>query len=235
MQRAQKSFRKIIDALESFYSRPAPPKVTDPLGMILFENVAYLVSDERREQAFNALCERVGLTPPEILMAHDETLLDVARLGGMLPAGRVEKLRRIAQIALQQFDGELDRVLKQPLAQAKKSLKKFPGIGDPSAERILLFSRTHPILALDSNGLRVLRRLGYGEERKSYSSTYRSAQEAVEAEVKKDFDWLIAAHQLLRRHGQELCKTARPLCSRCPLKSSCRYYLENVSTKQEND
>jgi endonuclease III len=124
--------------------------------------------------------------------------------------------------------------LTRPLAQAKKALKKFSGIGDPGAEKILLFSRTHLILALDSNGLRVLLRLGYGEERKSYSSTYRSAQEAVEGELKKDFDWLIAAHQLLRRHGQELCKTARPLCSRCPVKSSCRYYQEEVRLKRKN-
>lgn len=224
MPKARKSFQKIIDELEEFYGRPEPPRVTDPLGMILLENVAYLVSDERREQAFNALRERVGLTPPEILMAHEETLLEVAHLGGMHPAARVEKLRRIAQIALQEFDGDLDKVLRQPLAKAKKSLKKFPGIGDPSAEKILLFSRTHPILAVDSNGLRVLLRLGYGEERKSYASTYRSAQEAVKGELKKDFDWLIAAHQLLRRHGQELCKTNGPLCPSCPVKQSCEYY-----------
>ena len=235
MPKALKSFQKIISELQYLYGRPAPPKVTDPLGMILFENVAYLLSDERREQAFNALRERVGLTPPEILMAHEETLLEVARLGGMHPAARVEKLRRIAQIALQEFDGDFERVLKQPLAKAKKSLKKVSGIGDPGGEKILLFSRTHPILALDSNGLRVLLRLGYGEERKSYSSTYRSAQEAVDAELKKDFDWLIAAHQLLRRHGQEMCKNARPLCSRCPLKSSCRYYQEEISTKRKVD
>jgi endonuclease III len=221
------TFQSIIDVLLNFYGRPEPPGVTDPLGMILFDNVAYLVSDERRAQAFNALRERVGLTPPEILMAHDETMLEVARLGGMRPAARVEKLRRIAQIALQEFDGDLDRVLKQSLAKAKKSLKKFPGIGDPGAEKILLFSKTHPILALDSNGLRVLLRLGYGEERKSYSSTYRSTQEAVERELKKDYDWLIAAHQLLRRHGQELCKTTVPLCPQCPVKSSCRYYREH--------
>ncbi len=232
MPKARKSFQKIIDELEEFYGRPEPPKVTDPLGMILLENVAYLLSDDRREQAFNALRERVGLTPPEILMAHEETLLEVARLGGMLPGARVEKLRRIAQIALQEFDGDLDRALKLSLTQAKKSLKKFHGIGDPGAEKILLFSQTHPILALDSNGLRVLLRLGYGEERKSYSSTYRAAQEAVESELKKDYDWLIAAHQLLRRHGQELCKTARPLCSRCPVKSSCRYYQEQVRSKR---
>ena len=227
MPKAQKSFQNIIDELREFYGQPEPPKITDPLGMILLENVAYLVSDERRELAFNTLREKVGLTPPEILTAHEETLLEVARLGGMRPAARVEKLRRIAQIALQSFDGDLDKALKLPLAQAKKSLKKFPGIGDPGAEKILLFSKTCAILALDSNGLRALLRLGYGEERKSYSSTYRSAQEAVEDELKRDFDWLVAAHQLLRRHGQQLCKTNAPLCPSCPVSSSCRYYQES--------
>jgi endonuclease-3 len=224
MPKGQKFFQTTIEELQSFYGQPEPPKITDPLGMILLENVAYLLSDERREQAFNALRKRVGLTPPEIMMAHEETLLEVARLGGMRPDARVEKLRRIAQIALQEFAGHLDNVLKRPLAQAKKSLKKFPGIGDPGAEKILLFSRTHPILALDSNGLRVLLRLGYGEERKSYSSTYRSAQEALDDELKKDFEWLISAHQLLRRHGQLLCKTNEPMCPSCPVRSGCSYY-----------
>src|SRR6185295_15043828 len=60
------SFRNIIDELLNFYGPPESPGVTDPLGMILLENVAYLVGDERRTQAFNALRERVGLTPPEI-------------------------------------------------------------------------------------------------------------------------------------------------------------------------
>lgn len=231
MPKTRKSFTNILDELQNFYGPPDPPKVNDPLGMILLENIAYLAGDERREQAFDALREKVGLTPPEILTAHEEPLLEVARLGGMLPAARVEKLRRIAQIALQEFDGDLDKILKQPLAQAKKSLKKFPGIGDPGAEKILLFSKTHPILALDSNGLRVLRRLGYGEEQKSYGATYRSAQEAVKDEMRTDFDWLIAAHQLLRLHGQQLCKTTTPLCAKCPVRASCRYYQEMVSRR----
>jgi len=235
MPKALKSFPKIISGLHDLYGRLEPPRITDPLGIILLENVAYLLSDDRREQAFNALRERVGLTPPEILMAHDEALLEITRLGGMHPAARVEKLRRIAQIALQEFDGDFDRVLKQPLARAKRSLKKFPGIGDPGAEKILLFSRTHPILALDSNGLRVLLRLGYGEERKSYASTYRSAQDAVESELRKDFDWLIAAHQLLRRHGQELCKIKAPICSPCPLKRYCVYYKDNVRPSAKSE
>lgn len=224
MPKTRRSFQKIIDELGAFYGWPAPPTVVDPLGMILLENIAYLVNDERREQAFKALHQRVGLTPPEILMADEDVLLEVAGLGGMNPSARVEKLRLIAQIALQEFDGDLDKVLKMPTAQARKSLKKFPGIGDPGAEKILLYTRTEPVLALDSNALRVMLRLGYGEEQKNYSSSYRSAQESVQDDLKPDFDRLIAANQLLRRHGQELCKTNNPICRRCPIKNSCRYY-----------
>lgn len=198
--------------------------------MILLENVAYLVGDEQRAEAFDALADRVGLSPVDIVTAPEEKLLEVARLGGMLPASRVEKLRRIADIALQEFDGDLKPILKLPAPKAKRALKKFPGIGDPGAEKILLFTRTLPVLALESNGLRAILRLGYGEERKTYSATYRSVQQAVEPELPTDFDWLIEAHQLLRRHGQELCKRSEPRCVECPLKLNCRFYQLSRST-----
>jgi endonuclease III len=198
--------------------------------MILLENVAYLVGDEQREAAFDALRDRVGLSPVEIVTAPEERLVEVARLGGMHPARRVEKLRRVAEIALQEFEGDLQSVLTQTLAKAKRALKKFPGIGDPGAEKILLFTRTQPVLALESNGLRAMMRLGYGEEQKTYSATYRSVQEAVEPELKNDFDWLIETHQLLRRHGQELCKRSEPRCVECPLKLNCRFYQLSRAT-----
>jgi adenine-specific DNA glycosylase len=35
---------------------------------------------------------------------------------------------------------------------------------------------------------------------------------------------LIRAHQLLREHGQELCRRSRPSCERCPLSDVCLYY-----------
>jgi len=33
------------------YGRPSSPEITDPIEMILLENVAYLVPDERRREA----------------------------------------------------------------------------------------------------------------------------------------------------------------------------------------
>jgi endonuclease-3 len=228
MPKAQQPFQTTIDQLKTFYGHPKPPAVTDPLEMILLENVAYLVDDEQREEAFAALRDRVGLSPVNILSASDEELSEVAWLGGMHPDGRVNKLRTIAQIALQEFEGDFASAIRQSAGRARKSLKKFPGIGEPGAEKILLFARIQPALALESNGLRVMIRLGFGDERKNYTGTYRSAQESVAGQVEKDFDWLVAAHQLLRQHGRELCKNAQPRCKQCPLTRSCRFFKENL-------
>ena len=75
-----------------------------------------------------------------------------------------------------------------------------------------------------ANGLRVLLRLGFGEQKKSYMVTYRAVQEAIHSQLKQDYDWLISAHVLLRQHGKELCKTNAPLCEKCPVRKSCAYF-----------
>ncbi len=223
MQAPSRKLPRIIAALEELYGRLAAPIVTDPLEMILWENVAYLADDARRAKAWDEFRRLVGTTPAQILAAPRAQLLAIAR-AGILAADRVDKIREIARIALDTFGSDLGKALDGSLKGAKKALKLFPSIGDPGAEKILLFSRRERILALDSNGLRVLLRLGYGKQEKSYAASYRSAQEATQPEWREDFDWLIAAHRLLRRHGQELCKATHPRCEACPLRRDCAYF-----------
>ncbi len=225
MSKPKKTFERILQGLEKYYGRPKAPAVTGPMEMILYENVAYLVDDEKRDAAFAALKKRVGLKPEEIMKAPEPALVEIARMGGMAPELRAQRIRQIAEMVHWVFKGNLRASLDKPLVAAKKDLKKFPCIGDPGAEKILLFNRSQPVLALDSNGLRVLQRLGYGEERKSYAASYRSAQEALAGELPQDCDTLIRAHQLLRRHGKELCRRSRPMCPECPVQRDCRYFL----------
>lgn len=215
---------RVLKSLQKFYGRPAPPKITDPVEIILNENVAYLVDDEKRATAFAALKKKVGTKAQEILKASDDELLEITRMGGMVPELRAQRLRQIAELVHWIFKDDLKSVLKKPLPEAKKALKKFPTIGDPGAEKILMLTRSHPVLSLESNGLRVLLRLGFAEEKKSYSTSYRGVQEALHDQLPADYDGLIVAHQLLRQHGQELCKRSRPLCDECPLQTDCRYF-----------
>jgi endonuclease III len=218
-----KNLSKLIAQLVKFYGKPKPPLTTDPFELILFESVAYLVTDERRAEAFDLLRRTVGTKPHQILAAANSALVKVAELGGMQPEKRAARLREIALIAMNEFGGDLSEALMLPLPKAKKALQKFPSIGEPSAEKFLLFTRSYPVLGLDSNGLRVLLRLGFGQEKKNYSASYRSVQEAIKDQLTDDYDWLIDAHLLLRHHGKELCKTNRPLCEKCPVKNSCAY------------
>jgi endonuclease-3 len=214
----------MVERLRAAYGRPQPPPTSDPLELVFWENAAYLLSDERRQKVFELLRERVGLKPRDILAAKPATLLEIAKLGGMRPEVRVERWLTIAHIALAEFQGDLGNVLRLPLKAAKKALQQFPCIGEPGAEKILLFSGSHAVLGLDSNGLRVLVRVGYGREQKSYSATYGSVREAIANQIWDKCPPLIQAHQLLRRHGMERCKTSAPICRGCPLTDTCHYY-----------
>jgi len=216
-----------IDGLESHYGRPKAPKITDPWLLILWENVAYMADDERRAKAFVMLQSKVGTSPDKILAAPKKVLVEIAS-HGILAAKLYRKMIDCAQILSDEFDCDLSDVINGSPGAAKKALRKFPGIGEPGADKLLLFAQKNPVLALDSNGMRALVRLGFADEQKSYSSTYRLIQKAVEPEIKKDFDWLIRAHQLLRRHGQELCKRSAPICGKCPLKNHCRYFKSSA-------
>jgi len=216
------TFSKLVDRLQRHYGSPRPPALTDPLELIIWENIAYLASDERRAEAFATLKRSVGTLPQQILAAKHSALAAIGK-AGILPDVSAEKLLTIAKIAYEEFDSELQSVLKKPLPQAKKALKKFPSIGDPGAEKILLLTRSYPVMALDSNGLRVLCRMGFAEEQKNYSATYRSVQDAIRRQLPKDYDSLIRAHLLLRQHGQLLCKRSQPRCAGCPLRDECNY------------
>ena len=216
------AFSKLVDKLQQHYGAPAPPPSADPLELIIWENIAYLAGDKRRAEAFALLKRTVGTRPDQILAAQHSALAAIGK-AGILPDVSAEKLLTIAKIAYEEFDSDLCSALKKPLPQAKKALKRFPSIGDPGAEKILLFSRCYPMMALESNGLRVLCRVGFAEEHKNYSVTYRLAQDAILGQLPSDYDSLIRAHQLLRQHGQELCKRSKPRCTECPVRDSCDY------------
>ena len=138
----------------------------------------------------------------------------------MHPQARVERLKQIAALAIEEGGGDLTQVLERPLPAARMALRRFPSIGAPGADKILLFCGASHQLALDSNGLRVLVRLGFGSDLPSYTAMYKSALAAIESERPKGAPAAQRAAQLLRAHGQSLCRHA-PDCDACPLTSSC--------------
>jgi endonuclease III len=211
-----------IEKLAPLY--PAPKPLRDPLAIMVWENVGYLIDDARRGELFAEYKKHIGLKAAQIANAPMPVLAGIAKRGGMHPQKRAERLKEIGALAISECDGDMvGRLCALPLAKARTLLKKFPSIGDPGADRILLFSGIAAQPAMSSDGLRAMVRLGYCAEHKSYSQTYRAAVDVLRADGLPDAAWLERAYLVLRAHGRALCKRSAPICEPCPLDRVCAH------------
>lgn len=219
---------KLISTLIAAPGPQIRPPSTDPFHLVLWEQVGYLADDEKRLVAYRRLQGEVGLEPAPIAAARLAKLRDVARTGGAIGVEeRASRMKDSAKRVLDEHGGDLAAALRSSTTPAaRKILKSFPMIGEPGADKILLFSGLSPVFALESNGLRVLLRFGIGKEDTQYAKSYRSVMKDLEGKLPSDIDGLVEAYLALRRHGQEICKRTTPACGACPLAKGCEHARE---------
>jgi endonuclease III len=197
---------QVLDALERLYGRQKAAGPADPYEMILFLNCGYPATDASCLKGFVALRNDVGLAPDEILGAPHATLTALMRLGGIVPAQRAERLRDIARAVQRDCGGDLKKTLKGWMREekehpghgvrgAKRLLQQFPVVGEPSAEKILLFAKLAPVAAVPSACVGV-------------PVPFAARQRA---------------YLLLKTHGREICKRSTPRCEICPVTGHCAY------------
>lgn len=224
----------IFDRLEKFYGKLKRPQPTDPYEMLLHRNCGYPQSDERCDKGFRALKTEIGLAPQKILDASDAKLREVMRPSVMKPELAAFRLKEIAARVVDEFSGDMRAVLRRPLPEAKKALKKFPTVGDSTAEKILLFNKVAPVAAIPSNSVHVALRLFGGDpdlDRRNWNAAYRFAQDALRNAFPSDINAQLRAYLLLKEHAREICKLAHPLCDQCPVSALCPYFKKLRPTK----
>jgi len=228
---------KVLDGLEKHYGVQKEVGPSDPYEMIVFVNSGYPASDAACTKGYAALKSEVGTKPEQILKAPKAKLVKLMKLGGIVPEVRAERLKLTARMVNQLFGGELKWALgkmmteeKTPaekrLRRVRSALKEFPVIGEPSADKILLFAGLTPVAAVPSANPAPLQRILFGREDKNYGAGYRAAQEAIGAELDENFEERRRAYLLLKKHGQEICKRTKPKCEICPINKMCVYFQE---------
>jgi endonuclease III related protein len=224
----------ILESLEQTYGPQQAAGPADPYEMIVYLNCGYPAGDASCSKGFDALKREVGLSPREILAAPKSKLVKLLRLGGIVPELRAARLQEIARKVKAEFGGDLRVALKQRMQEekqqagggirgAKKLLREFPVIGEPSAEKILLFSMLAPVAAVPSAFVEVPARLWFGKAGKNYAADYRAARDILNAGLPETFEARQRAYLLLKKHGQQTCKRSKPKCEICPLTGQCAY------------
>ncbi len=184
------------------------------VGAILTQSSAWA----NVEQAIANLKAAGALTPRAL---RDLPLPELARL--IRPSGyynaKAVKLKALADWLGESCRDSLEQLFSRDTAQLRRELLSVHGIGEETADSMLLYAGEKPSFVVDAYTRRILHRLGLAGERQSYASLQALFAENLPQEVPLFKEY----HALLVRHGKSTCWRRAPACAQCCLKDLCRY------------
>ena len=187
------------------------------VGAILTQAVAW-----RNVEKAIASLEAAGLLTPEALYrCPTEKLAELIRATRYYQA-KAKKIKAFLTYLFQNHAGDLDRMFRLPPDRLRRELLDIYGIGEETADSILLYAGGLPFFVVDSYTKRIFFRLGLLPER----ANYRMVQDYFQTRLPRDPQLYNEYHAQLDALGHHICKI-RPLCPGCPLLELCPYGREN--------
>jgi len=201
------------------------PGAEDPfvvaVGAILTQSVAWT----NVEHALANRRAAAALTPRALLglpLAELETLL---RPSGYYTV-KARRLRAFVQMLVDDFDGDLDRLFALPPPEPRSTLLATYGIGEETADAIILYAAGRPSFVVDAYTVRLFRRLSLGPPDdatllRSPARLYHAWQAFFMDRLPADAPLFNEYHALIVRHSIARCRKRDPRCTDCPLLGVC--------------
>jgi len=175
------------------------------VGAILTQNTNW----QNVVKALFNLSQQKLLDPEIILKTEAKVIAEAIRPSGYYNE-KAKKLRIISQAYLEQDWYKKNHVLK------REDLLKLWGVGEETADSILLYVFKRPFFVIDAYTRRLLMRMGIvGTPLK-----YREYQDLFHSNLRPNFELFNEYHALIVRLAKSNCRN-KPICSTCPLKRYC--------------
>jgi len=205
---------EILSRLLGRYERRSRSRSGDPfrglVRTILSQNTGY----KNVAMAYDRLEREVSVTPEALAGAPVERIAEAIRPAGMYNRRSVT-LKRVAEVVLERFGGDLAPVLDRPYREAREALMSLPGVGNKTADVVLMFEAGREVVPVDRHIFRITKRLQLVPEKASYDEVRRVLEAAAPPGRHED------VHVLLIRFGREVCRAQRPRCPECFLRDLC--------------
>ena len=127
---------------------------------------------------------------------------------------KADRLKAFVFFLVKNFNGDIERMVKEELETLRPKLLAVKGIGPETADSILLYSLKKPIFVVDAYTKRILSR----HEIVSEKATYEEIQEVFMNHLSVDEKLFNEFHALLVHLGKTVCKKI-PRCDICPMKN----------------
>ena len=131
---------------------------------------------------------------------------------------KAAKLKAFAEWFGRQFDDSIEKMFAGAAGPLREELLEVHGIGDETADSILLYAGNKPIFVIDDYTRRVIDRLGL----KPYGHKYTVYQRLFMDNLPEDVRMYNEYHALLVAVGKNICRKSNPRCQECCLSDICR-------------
>lgn len=190
------------------------------VGAILTQSAAW----SNVEKAIARLKSAGALFPGAL---RELPLSEVARL--IYPSGyynaKARKLQSFAQWLGEYYQDDLERLFSVATDGLRRQLLAVHGIGEETADSILLYAGNQPVFVVDAYTRRIISRIGLTPQGESYAAYQQLFQDNLPAEAGLFNEY----HALLVRLGKEVCRN-KPFCRRCCLNDTCHYGIAQLSS-----
>lgn len=180
------------------------------VGAILTQNTAW----RNVETAITQLKLKELLSPGEILKIDDDILANLIRSAGYYNI-KTRRLKSFVRFLYDEYNGDLDAMFAEDLWHLREKLLSVNGVGEETADSILLYAGNKPIFVIDAYTRRILQR----HDIIGPDTRYTKIQQLFMNSLPHDVLLFNQYHALLVNTGKYFC-TRNPHCDKCPLYNS---------------
>lgn len=163
-----------------------------------------------------------NLRAAEILSVAGLRDIDTARLAELIrPAGyynvKAKRLKTVIAFLLENYDGEVKRLLAREVPKLRDELLEVYGIGPETADSIILYAAEQPLFVVDAYTRRIMHRLGFTPDNASYDTLQAIFMDNLSPNTEMFNEY----HALLVNLGKNVCRKRAPRCGECPIVDLC--------------
>lgn len=188
---------------------PGDTKIEIIIGAILTQNTAWT----NVEKAIRNIKREKALSVNKLSNISEKKLARLIRPSGYynIKTNRIKNFLRFLNMC---YNGSINKMFRSDLYKLREKLLSVKGIGQETADSILLYAGNKPVFVVDAYTKRILSRHGFINE----EATYKEAQSLFMNNLKKDERLFNEFHALIVELGKSVCKSKKPLCNMCPIR-----------------
>ncbi|MFB0559488.1 MAG: endonuclease III domain-containing protein [Dehalococcoidales bacterium] len=131
------------------------------------------------------------------------------------------KLKSLAHWLGEYYNDNLNKLFANNTECLRRELLSVHGVGQETADSIILYAANKPIFVIDAYTRRIIKRIGLAPD----SNSYTAYQALFMDNLPTDVGLYNEYHALLVCLGKNVCRN-RPLCQQCCLNNTCRHLLK---------